>query len=123
MHNLLNRSASAYELGHSTETAVLRVLNDILCSANGGGLVLLVLLDLRAAFDTIDHSILLQRFQNEFGVIGSANRWFRSYLADRSPHVTVYLSSSETTQLTCGVPQGSVLRANTVLDLHVVDWA
>ena len=72
-------------------------------------MVLLVLLDLHAAFDTIDHSILLQRFQNGFGVIGSANRWFRSYLADRSQHVTVHLSSSETTQLICGIPQGSVL--------------
>ena len=109
MHNLLNRSASAYELGHSTETAVLRVLNDILCSANGGGLVLLVLRDLSTAFNTIDHSILLQRLQNEFNVIGSAHRWFRSFLANRSQRVTVHLSFSETRQLTCSVPQGSVL--------------
>ena len=123
MHNLLKRSASAYELGHSTETAVLRVLNDILCSANGGDLVLLVLRDLSTAFNTIDHSILLQRLQNEFNVIGSAHRWFWSFPANRSQRVTVHLSFSETRQLTCGVPQGSVLRANTILDLHVVDWA
>ena len=75
MHNLLNRSASAYELGHSTETAVLRVLNDILCSANGRHLVPLMLLGLSAAFHTIDHSLLLQRLYNEDGVIGSVNRW------------------------------------------------
>ena len=91
MHNLLNRSASAYELGHSTETAVLRVLNDILCSANGGDLVLLVLRDLSTAFDTIDHSISLLRLHNEFGFIGSAHRWFRSYHADLSQHVTIHL--------------------------------
>ena len=108
-HNFLYRFQSAYRPGNSTETAVLRVLSDILCDADGGDLVLLVLLDLSAAFDTIDHSILLQRLHNEFGVIGSANQWFQSYLADRSQHVTVHLSSSETTQLTCGVPQGFVL--------------
>ena len=103
-HNLLDRLQSAYRPGHSTETAVLRVLSDIRCCADGGNLVLLVLLDVSAVFDTIDRSILLQRLQNEFGVTGNAYHWFQSYLADRSHHVTVHLSSSETTQLTCGVP-------------------
>ena len=80
-HNLLDRFQSAYRPGHSTETAVLCALNDVLCSTDGGDSVLLVLLDLSAEFDTIDHSILLQRLHNEFGVIGSVNRWFWSYLA------------------------------------------
>ena len=91
MHNLLDIFQSANRPGHSTETAVLLVLNDMLCSADGGDLVLLVLLDLSAAFHTIDHSILLQRLHNEFGIIGCANRWFRSYLADRSHHVTSFI--------------------------------
>ena len=85
---------SACRPGYSTETAVLcvlNVLNDILCSTGGGHLVLLVLLDLSAAFDTIDHSISLLRLHNEFGFIGSAHRWFRSYHADLSQHVTIHL--------------------------------
>ena len=74
-HNFLDRFQSAYRPGHCTETAVLRVLNDILCSANGRHLVPLMLLGLSAAFHTIDHSLLLQRLYNEDGVIGSVNRW------------------------------------------------
>ena len=58
-HDLLDKFQSAYRRGHSCENAVLRVLNDDLCSTDGDGLVLLVLLDLSAAFDTIDYAILL----------------------------------------------------------------
>ena len=108
-HNPLDRVQPVCRPGHSTKTAVLRVLNNILCSADGRDLVLLVLFGVIAAFDTIDHSISLLRLHNEFGFIGSAHRWFWSYHADLSQHVTIHLWSSETTQLTCGVPQSSVL--------------
>lgn len=71
--------------------------------------VLLVLLDLSAAFDTVDHDILLQRLHNEFGVEGSALMWIRSYLQGRRQTVNIQGASSPEVHLSFGVPQGSVL--------------
>ena len=106
---LLDDFQSAYRPGHSCETAVLRVLNDVLCSADRGDLTLLVLLDLSAAFDLIDHQLLLSRLQHEVGLVDTTLAWFSSYLSERKQHVQVNSSSSSETTLTCGVPQGSVL--------------
>jgi hypothetical protein len=108
-HALLDKFQSAYRPGHSCETALLRLMNDLLCSADCGDLVLLVLLDLSAAFDVIDHDLLLSRLQNEVGISGVALQWFRSYLSDRTQRVIVGPASSQNTLLSCGVPQGSVL--------------
>ena len=69
----------------------------------------LVLLDLSAAFDTVDHEILLQRLPVTFGVTSSALAWFRSYLAGRSQHVRCGGKCSTPIDVICGVPQGSVL--------------
>ena len=93
--SLLDRFQSAQRIGHSTETAELRVLNDILCSADKGDFVLLVLLDLSAAFDTIDHSILLKRLQDKVGTLDLAYQWFHSYVADRYHFVQVNMASSD----------------------------
>ena len=65
-HNLFSSFQSAYQPGHSTETALLKVVNDLL-AIDEGKLSVLVLLDLSAAFDTIDHDILLHRLQHVFG--------------------------------------------------------
>ena len=78
---------SAYRPGHSTETALLKVKNDILMNMDRQCATLLVLLDLSAAFDTVDHSILLNRLSHDFGVSGSALNWFASYLLNRSQRV------------------------------------
>jgi len=69
----------------------------------------LVLLDLSAAFDTVDHSILLQRLQLTFGINNAAHRWFQSYLSFRKQYVRRGPNKSSFTYLVCGVPQGSVL--------------
>uniref|UniRef100_A0A8C3GA23 Reverse transcriptase domain-containing protein n=1 Tax=Cyclopterus lumpus TaxID=8103 RepID=A0A8C3GA23_CYCLU len=74
-----------------------------------GLISVLVLLDLSAAFDTIDHDILLQRLDQSIGISGTALSWFKSYLSDRSQFVFVNDEASMTTNVNHGVPQGSVL--------------
>ncbi|XP_077985142.1 uncharacterized protein LOC144439783 [Glandiceps talaboti] len=74
---------SAYKTHHSTETALLRVQNDILSALDNGKIVMMVLLDLSAAFDTVDHSILISRLQNRMGITGTALSWIESYLRNR----------------------------------------
>jgi hypothetical protein len=100
---------SAYRAGYSTETALLKVLNDLLRRADKGDVSLLLLLDLSAAFDTIDHDILITRLESEAGITDVCLQWFRSYLQDRQQCVELDGASSKPMLLTCGVPQGSVL--------------
>jgi hypothetical protein len=100
---------SAYKKHHSTETALIKVQNDILRAVDNGQCVLLVLLDLSAAFDTVDHQTLLSRLSQRFGVQGDSLKWFCSYLTDRKQHVTIQSSPSMDSILATGVPQGSVL--------------
>ncbi len=99
---------SGFRPYHSTETALIRVTNDLLLSSDRGCISLLVLLDLSAAFDTIDH-ILLNRLENFVGISGSALAWFKSYLSDRHQFVAVNEEVSYRSQVQYGVPQGSVL--------------
>jgi hypothetical protein len=80
---------SAYRNGHSTETALLRVLNDLLSMIDGGDAALLVLLDLSVAFDTIDHDLLLDRLQNNLGLDSVVLSWFWFYSHDRLQRVLV----------------------------------
>ena len=80
---------SAYRAGHSTETALTCVHNDVLRAIDDSQCVILVLLDLPAAFDTVDHSILLNRLNHCFGIRGKALTWFQSYLPHRSQFVYV----------------------------------
>ena len=75
---------SAYKPIHSTETALLRVQNDILQAVNSEGGAILVLLDLSADFDTIDHQKLLELLDYSFGIRGDALKWFKSYIQDRT---------------------------------------
>ena len=108
--NLLHEPLqSAYKPGHSTETAILRVKNDIDCALGERKGVLLVLLDLSAAFDTVDHTILLKRMNTYLGISGVAHEWFKSYLSGRTQSVVINESHSEPVDITVGVPQGSVL--------------
>jgi hypothetical protein len=107
--NLLLSSQSAYRPFHSTETAVLRVLSDLLLAVDQGEVAALVLLDLSAAFDTVDHNILLRRLRSTYGFNGAVLKWFQSYLHGRSQCVRRGSSRSASTLLFCGVPQGSVL--------------
>jgi len=108
-NNLHEDMQSAYRKYHSTETALLRVQNDILQAIDSQGAAILVLLDLSAAFDTIDHKILFSTVENEMGVTGNALAWFKSYLTDRHQSVIIDGMPSDKQKLQYGVPQGSVL--------------
>lgn len=80
---------SAYRKFHSTETALLKIQNDLLMAMNRKHVTLLVLLHLSAAFDTLDHGILLSTLKSRFGIDGTALNWFRSYLDGRSQRVSI----------------------------------
>ena len=100
---------SAYRIFPSTETTLLKIHNDLLLAMDRGEVTSIILLDLSAAFDTVDHSILLTRLQNWFGLDGLSLDWFSSYLSLRSQAVSINDSISAFSTLSCGVPQGSVL--------------
>jgi len=100
---------STYRKRHSTETAVLRVLSDILIAMDNQQVTLLALLDLSAAFDCVDHNILLSRLQSSVGLGGITLTWILSFLTDRSQRVSFNSSPSIEIMLLFGVPRGSVL--------------
>ena len=108
-YSLLSPNQSAYRPAHSTETALLRVTNDILTALDSGDVTFLTLLDLSAAFDTIDHSLLYHILSHNYGITGTALTWFQSYLTDRTQSVTINNTTSSPASLSFGVPQGSVL--------------
>ena len=108
-HALLDKFQSAYRMFHSTETALLRVHSDVLAQLDKRNMVAMVLLDLSAAFDTIDHAVLLERLNRKFGIRSLALAWLSSYLSNRCQCVVVNNTSSADATLKYGVPQGSVL--------------
>ena len=108
-NGLHEKMQSAYRNAHSTESALLRVQNDILHQLDTKKGVILVLLDLSAAFDTIDHDHLFELLQNRFGIKGTALDWIKSYLGNRSSSIHINSKTSPPTVTSFGVPQGSVL--------------
>ena len=108
-NNLQECYQSAYRAHHSTETALMRIMNDLLHVMDSGKTTILGLLDLSAAFDTIDHNILLQRLNITFGISKTALKWISSYLSGRSQVVSIGNSTSTERGISYGVPQGSVL--------------
>ena len=108
-NNLMDDKQSAYKKEHSTETLLMKVQNEILTGIDNGEVVMLVLLDLSAAFDTIDHNILFERLENMYGIKGTVLKWFKSYLTDRTQSTVIDTSMSDKKTLKYGVPQGSKL--------------
>ena len=111
-HNIYNDCQSAYRPGHSTETALLKVVNDLFRSLNEGSISVLALLDFSLAFDTIDNPILLHLLHTEFGLNDTVLQWISSYLTDRTHYVSLFNQCSAFAPVHSGVPQGSVLGPN-----------
>ena len=82
-NDLHTKYQCAYRCFHSVETATVRVTNDLLRAVDDHGEAVLVLLDLSAAFDTMDHQILLKRLSARYGVTDKAHQWFSSYLKNK----------------------------------------
>ena len=108
-HSLFPVQQSAYRRFHSTETAILSVHNDLARSADSNHVSLLVLLDLSAAFDTVDHGILLDVLSRRFNITDTAFSWFQSYLNGRTQTVVYNEQQTDIIEIDCSVPQGSAL--------------
>ena len=104
-----NPLQSAYRRGHSSETALLKMTDVIFTAMDSSRSTIMLALDMSAAFDTIDHDVLLQRLQTTFGIEGTAVNFIRSYIHD--PHSYVKSGSGQSAASTSdiGVPQGSSL--------------
>ena len=108
-NNLDNPHQSVYKTGHSTETALLHIKNEIHTSLSRGKTTALVLLDLSAAFATIDYDTLLKCLKSWIGVCSKTLNWFSSYLNHWFQTIKIWLTLSELHELLFGVPLGSVL--------------
>ena len=108
-NSLHEKFQSAYRKNHGTETALLKIQNDILRALDSRRGVILVMLDLSAAFDTIDHDILIERLRTRIGVGGSALRWFTEYHKGRTQATLVNHAKSQPLSLHFGAPQGSIM--------------
>ena len=108
-HNLYNASQSAYRPGHSTETALMKVVNDPFLSLIKGDISVLALLDFSSAFDTIDHPIIVHRLHTNFGFTDTVLQWFSYYLSNRTHYNSLSNHCSAFAPVHSGVPQVSVL--------------
>ena len=103
---------SAYREHYSCETAISHVSDDILWAMEKQSIISLVMMDLSAAFDTVDHDILLTILRTKFGIEDKALKWFDSYLHARSYMVTIDGKYSREVNLDVSVPQGSCAGVN-----------
>ena len=117
-HKLYNTCQSAYRPGHSTETYLLKIVNDLFVSLNKGNISVLALLDFSSAFNTIDHSILVHRLHTDFGFTDTVLQWFSSYLPDRANHISLSNHYSAIAPVHSGVPKGSV-RGSMLFTMHI----
>ena len=108
-NDILDKFQSGFRSHHSTETALVKIVNDLRMNTDSKALSILVLLDLSAAFDTIDHEILIERLEKWVGLSGPVLNWLRTYLTDREFCVMLGENKSENHSMPYGVPQGSIL--------------
>ena len=129
-HNLYNTYQSAYRPGHSTETALQKVVDDPFLSLSKGNIFVLVFHDFSSAFDTIDHSTHEHSLHTDFGFTDTVLQWFSSYLTDRTQYVALSNNYSAFAPVHSSVPQGSFLGPilftmytkplSAIIDLHSI---
>ena len=107
-NNLLSSRQSGFRSLHSTVTALLEATDSWAYDIDAGNVNAVVFLDLKKAFDTVDHSILLSKME-KYGLSGSTLSWFQSYLNQRKQRCFVNGSLSSCCSLSCGIPQGTML--------------
>ena len=107
-HSILYRYQFGFRHNHSTSLALIEVVDNILQHLDNNEKIIGLYLDLQKAFDTVNHNILLNKLSN-YGVRGLAHQWFKSYLHDRKQYTCINNANSRLANITCGVPQGSVL--------------
>ena len=108
-NKLLPNYQSAYRANHSIETAILNLCDNILQTMEKNINTTIVALDLSAAFDTVNHKILLEVLNKYYGIWGLALQWIKSYLTNRQFHVQIEDKFSEVNTIEFSVPQGSIL--------------
>ena len=108
-NDIVDNFQSAYKAGHSCETALLRVSNDIVTTNGRGNGAILVLLDPSAAIVTIEYDNLFFILEKYVGICGNALKLIKSYFSNRTQHVQIDDVLSDFVNIICGVPQGSVL--------------
>ena len=107
-YNLITKSQSGFREKHSCQTCMTKVVDQWLTMLNEGGIVGCVQIDLRRAFDVIDHTILIKKL-GIYGLSDKSIRWFQSYLSNRSQTVCLGAVKGQESSITYGVPQGSIL--------------
>ena len=107
-YELLSNSQYGFRSNRSTSLALIELLEEITTSLDNKKNVIGVFIDLKKAFDTVNHKILLQKLEH-YGIRGMLLNWFESYLTDRKQYVFYNGVSSDLKTISCGVPQGSVL--------------
>ena len=108
-NDLLSKHQSGFRPKHSTVSALIQMCDNWLSNMDVGKINCVVFLDIRKAFDSINHEILLNKMNLNFGISGNALKWFDSYIKDREQQCIVNGQLSSSKKIICGVPQGSIL--------------
>ena len=107
-NNILYDYQFGFRPGHSTQQAIITLINKIIKSLDNGDIVISLFIDLKKAFDTVDHRIFLRKLY-AYGIRGTMLKWIESYLSGRTQYVVFDGQESEIHGVQCGVPQGSIL--------------